>query len=122
MYEMREVKSPLECACLKEAGRIASEGIRTLVNSNIVGLRETELCGIAEAAARKAGAESIVFTICATGKRSNNIVPRATDKIVEDGDMVSFGLAVSYKGMFPPVRFHLWQGPILSIHGGPLMR
>ena len=98
MYEMREVKSPLECACLKEAGRIASEGIRTLVNSNIVGLRETELCGIAEAAARKAGAESIVFTICATGKRSNNIVPRATDKIVEDGDMVSFGLAVSYQG------------------------
>ena len=98
LYKMREVKSLLECACLREAGRIASEGIKALIHSDIVGMHETELCGIAEAAARKAGAESIVFTICATGKRTNNIVPRAADKYVEDGDMVSFGLAVSYEG------------------------
>lgn len=98
LYKMRAVKSPGEMACLREAGRIAQEGIKALVNSDLIGKKETELCGIAEAAARKAGAESIVFTICATGKRSNNVVPRAADKVVEDGDMISFGLAVMYEG------------------------
>lgn len=98
LYEMREVKSENERACLREAGRIAQSGIQALLEANIIGLTEKQAAGIAEAAARKEGAESIVFTICATGARSNNIVPRATEKVIEDGDMISFGLAVMYEG------------------------
>lgn len=98
-YQMREIKSAAERLCMKEAGRIAQEGIRALLETDIVGMRETQVCGIAEQAARKAGAEAIVFTLCSSGKRTNYVVPRAsTTKVVEDGDMVSFGLAVMYEG------------------------
>ena len=99
LYQMREIKSPLERDCLREAGRIAQEGIRELLKHDLVGMSETEACGIAEAAARKAGAEAIVFTLCSSGERTKHIVPRAsTKKIIENGDMVSFGLAVMYEG------------------------
>lgn len=98
-YQMREIKSPAERACMKEAGRIAQEGIRALLETDIVGMSETQICGIAEQAARSAGAEAIVFTLCSSGQRTNYVVPRAsTTKKVEDGDMVSFGLAVMYEG------------------------
>ncbi len=98
-YQMREIKSSSERACMKEAGRIAQEGIRALLETDIVGMSETQVCGIAEQAARAAGAEAIVFTLCSSGERTNYVVPRAsTSKKIEDGDMVSFGLAVMYEG------------------------
>lgn len=98
-YQMREIKSEAERACMKEAGRIAQEGIRALLETDIVGMSETGVCGIAEQAARAAGAEAVVFTLCSSGDRTNYVVPRAsTSKKIEDGDMVSFGLAVMYGG------------------------
>lgn len=98
-YQMREIKSEAERACMKEAGRIAQEGIRALLETDIVGMSETGVCGIAEQAARAAGAEAVVFTLCSSGDRTNYVVPRAsTSKKIEDGDMVSFGLAVMYEG------------------------
>lgn len=99
LYQMREIKSEAERACMKEAGRIAQEGIRALLEADIVGMSETGVCGIAEQAARAAGAEAVVFTLCSSGDRTNYVVPRAsTSKKIEDGDMVSFGLAVMYEG------------------------
>lgn len=99
LYQMREVKSPDECACMREAGRVAQAGIEALLHTNLVGMSETEAAGIAEAAARKAGAEAIAFTLCSSGSRTNFVVPRAsTDKIIEDGDMVAIGIAAMYQG------------------------
>ena len=98
-YSIREIKSEEEQACMREAGRIAQEGIRALLATDIIGKTETEICGIAEAASRKAGAEAIVFTLCSSGKRTNFVVPRcSTDKVIEDGDMVAFGIATMYQG------------------------
>lgn len=99
LYQMREVKSPDECACMREAGRIAQAGIEALLHTDLIGKSETEAAGIAEAAARRAGAEAIVFTLCSSGARTNFVVPRAsTDKIIEDGDMVAIGIAAMYQG------------------------
>ena len=99
LYKLREVKSADECACMRESGRIAQAGIEAVMKANLVGMSETEAAGIAEAAARKAGAEGIAFTLCSSGKRTNHVVPRAsTDKIIEDGDMVALGVATMYQG------------------------
>ena len=98
-YRLREVKSQAECACMREAGRIAQAGVEALLQADLIGMTETEAAGIAEAAARKAGAEAIVFTLCSSGKRTNYVVPRAsTDKVIEDGDMVAIGIAAMYQG------------------------
>ncbi|MEA4969957.1 MAG: M24 family metallopeptidase [Candidatus Pelethousia sp.] len=99
LYRMREIKSVAELACMREAGRIAQAGIEAVMHADLIGMPETEAAGIAEAAARKAGAEAIVFTLCSSGKRTNHVVPRAsTDKIIEDGDMVALGIATMYQG------------------------
>jgi Xaa-Pro aminopeptidase len=49
-------------------------------------------------AARKAGAESIVFTIMASGERTNTVIGRATERVIHQGDMVMCALAVQYEG------------------------
>ena len=98
-YQIREIKTAEECACMREAGRIAQAGIKALLSVDLVGLSETEACGIAEMAARRAGAEAFAFTLCSSGHRTDFVVPRAsTRKTIEDGDMVSIGLAVMYEG------------------------
>lgn len=98
-YKLREIKTPEEQACMREAGRIAQAGVRTLLETDLVGMTETEACGIAEKAARQAGAEAFAFLLCSSGSRTNFVVPRAsTKKVIADGDMVAIGVAAMYEG------------------------
>ena len=98
LYELRKEKSPDEVACLKEAARIADIGFKAMMQSDLIGMTELEAAGIAEAAARKAGAEHIIFQIFGSGERTHRIVGRPTDKVIEDGDMIMCALAVQYEG------------------------
>ena len=95
LYELRKEKSPDEVARLKEAARIADIGFKAMMQSDLIGMTELEAAGIAEAAARKAGAEHIIF---GSGERTHRIVGRPTDKVIEDGDMIMCALAVQYEG------------------------
>ena len=98
-YRIREIKSPEEQACMREAGRIAQAGIQALLEADLIGMTETAACGIAEKAARQAGAEAFAFLLCSSGRRTDYVVPRAsTKKVIEDGDMVSIGVAAMYEG------------------------
>lgn len=98
LFELRKTKSPSEIACLREAARIADQGMKAIMETNIVGMTEVAACGIAEAAARREGAEHIIFSVFGSGARTNTIVGRPTQKIIEDGDMIMLALAVQYEG------------------------
>ncbi len=98
LFELRRTKSENEIACLKEAARIADEGMKAIMSANIVGLTEVAACGIAEGAARREGAEHVIFTVFGSGERTNTIVGRPTQKIIEDGDMIMLSLAIQYEG------------------------
>lgn len=98
LIDLRKVKSKNEIACLKEAARIAETGFRAMMEADLIGKSERYAAGIAEGAARKAGAEDITFTVFGSGERSARIVGRAEDKIIEDGDMIMCALAVQYEG------------------------
>lgn len=98
LIELRRTKSANEIACIQEAARIADEGMKAIMGADIVGLSETAACAIAEAEARRQGAEHIIFTVFGSGKRSATIVGRPTDKVIEDGDMIMLALAVQYEG------------------------
>ena len=98
IFELRKTKSANEIACLQEAARIADEGMKAMMTSNLIGLTETAACAIAEGKAREEGAEHIIFTVFGSGDRTNRIVGRPTDKIIEDGDMIMLALAVQYEG------------------------
>ena len=98
LFDLRRTKSSNEHACLAEAARIADEGMKAIMQANIVGLTELQACAIAEGAARREGAEHIIFTVFGSGERTNTIVGRPTNKIIEDGDMIMLALAIQYEG------------------------
>jgi Xaa-Pro aminopeptidase len=96
--DLRRTKSGNEIACIREAARIADEGMKAIMQADIIGLTEIAACGIAENAARREGAEQIIFTVFGSGKRTATIVGRPTRKIIEDGDMIMLALAIQYEG------------------------
>lgn len=98
LFELRKTKSKAEIECLQEAARIADEGMKAIMQTNIIGMTEVAACGIAEGTARQEGAEHIIFTVFGSGERTHTIVGRPTNKIIADGDMIMLALAVQYEG------------------------
>jgi len=98
LFELRKNKSPAEIACLQEAARIADVGYKAMMEAELIGKTELYAVAIAEGAARAAGAEHVIFTIMGSGERSNSIIGRPTDKIIQDGDMIMCALAIQYEG------------------------
>lgn len=98
LFNLRKIKSENEIVCLTEAARIADSAYRVLVSSDLIGLTEIEAAGIIEAAARREGAEHVVFNVMGSGDRTNTIIGRPSYKVIEDGDMFMCALAVQYEG------------------------
>ena len=98
LFDMRKVKSENEIACLREAARIADAAYKVLMSSDMIGLTEIQAAGIIEGAARKEGAEHIIFNVMGSGERTNTIIGRPAYKVIEDGDMIMCALAVQYEG------------------------
>lgn len=98
LYSLRKEKSAEEIACLREAARIADAGFKALIEEDLIGKTELEAAGIAEGKARSEGAETIIFTVFGSGERTNTIVGRPTNKVIENGDMIMCALAVQYEG------------------------
>lgn len=98
LYGLRLIKSPNEIEMLKEAWRICDAGYKTVLDTDIVGLTENQAAAIGEKAARDAGAEHIAFTIFCSGDRTNTVVGRPSQKLIQKGDMIMYALAVQYEG------------------------
>ncbi len=98
LFELRKVKSANEIACLREAARIADLAFKAMMEADLIGKTERYAAGIAEGEARKHGAEAVIFTVFGSGKRSDTIVGRPTNKIINDGDMIMCALAIQYEG------------------------
>lgn len=98
--ELRIIKTAAEIACLREAGRQAGIGYRKLLEAAVPGNTET----------MAAGAEGINFTVFGSGKRTETIIGRATQKPIEDGDMIMAALAVQYEGYVATVEYPFVAG------------
>jgi Xaa-Pro aminopeptidase len=98
LYGLRLVKTPNEIEMLKEAWRVCDAGYKAVLDSDIVGLTENQAAAIGEKAARDAGAEHIAFSVFCSGGRTNTVVGRPSQKVIEKGDMIMYSLAVQYEG------------------------
>lgn len=112
LQELRSTKSAAEIECLKESGRIACAGYEKLLQNAIPGNTELMASGAAEGAARQAGAEDITFVVFGSGKRTNTIIGRPTEKVIEDGDMIMAAFAVQYQGYVTTVEYPFVAGKI----------
>ncbi|MFH0797662.1 MAG: Xaa-Pro peptidase family protein [Candidatus Omnitrophota bacterium] len=110
LEKMRLIKSESEVLCLKEAGRLAGIAYEELLKNAVPGQTELYATGKAEGAARSAGAEGITFTVFGSGQRTNTIIGRPTEKVIEDGDMMMVSIAVQYEGYVATAEFPFVAG------------
>ncbi len=105
LTRLRLIKTANEIACLREAGRQACEGYKKLLEYAVDGNTETMAAGAAEGAARMAGAEDINFMVFGSGKRTETVIGRATNKIMRNGEMLMAAMAVQYQGYVSTVEY-----------------
>lgn len=110
LQTLRIIKSAAEIACLQEAGRLACLGYEQLIRQAVPGNTELMAAGAAEGAARQAGAEAIAFTVFGSGPRTDTVIGRPTNRIMQDGEMIMAAFAVQYEGYIATVEFPFVAG------------
>jgi Xaa-Pro aminopeptidase len=85
-------------------------GYEKLMAECAPGNTERHAAGAGEGAARMAGAEDINFMVLGSGPRTGTIIGRATDRVIEDGDMIMAAMAVQYEGYVATVEFPFVAG------------
>ncbi|MGH2318121.1 M24 family metallopeptidase [Planococcus sp. SE5232] len=97
--KIRMVKTPEEVAVLKAAAKIADDAFEHICGFIRPGLTELEVSNELEFFMRKQGATSSSFdVIVASGLRSALPHGVATDKVIEDGDMITLDFGALYNG------------------------
>ncbi len=96
---LRRIKSEEEIRLIAEACRISDVGFEKTIPYIKAGVTEASLRTILECAMLEAGSEGKSFdTIVASGWRSAYPHGTATDKIIENGDLVTFDFGAIHKG------------------------
>lgn len=96
---LRQIKSAEELNFLREACRISDIAFEKTVPHIRAGITEARLRTILECAMLEAGSEGKSFdTIVASGERSAYPHGTATEKIIKEGDLVTFDFGAIYNG------------------------
>ena len=95
----RYVKSDWEVEQARAATRLCYQAYKAMAEQVKPGNAEYAVAAAGEAVCRKNGANSFAYqTIVGSGIRSNAVVPTATDKIMQAGEMVMLGIAPRING------------------------
>jgi len=99
MDELRMVKDASEIALMRRAGEIAGIGMKTAAKTLRPGITENEVAAEVEYAMRKAGGHGVATPVFVnSGIRSGWLHGTASDKVIENGDLVVLDLVPRYKG------------------------
>ena len=95
----RFIKSPWEIEQIRVAFGLADFCYDAMKEATVSGASEIQIAAAGEYAARSRGASGFGFSaIVGSGARSNAVVPTASSKVVEDGELVMIGLAPKING------------------------
>jgi Xaa-Pro aminopeptidase len=99
LQKIKYAKSAKELAIMQQANLAADAAFRGMLAAAVPGARETDVAGVAEFIFKQLGAHRLGFpTIVTSGARNYTVIGPATDKVIEDGDMVSMGLSPTWHG------------------------
>ncbi len=99
MDALRMVKDPSEIALMQRASEIAGIGMETAVKTLRSGITENEVAAEVEYAMRKAGGHGVATPVFVnSGIRSGWLHGTASDKVIEENDLVVLDLVPRYKG------------------------
>lgn len=97
--KLRYVKSEWELEMTAKAFAAADDGYRALASGVKAGQTEIQAAAAAEFAARKAGCDGFSYqTIVGAGERSVGIIPAASARVFQKGEIVISGIAPRYNG------------------------
>ncbi len=97
--ELRIIKTPTEVGYLREAARISSVAFDETVAAIRPGMRELEVAWMLEDAFRRHGGEGLSFPpIVASGERGALPHGRASERVIEHGDLVVMDFGATYRG------------------------
>ena len=96
---LRYYKSSWEIEQIRAAFQLADLSYEAMKEMIQVGNTEIQVAAAGEYAARSRGATGFGFSaIVGSGKRGNAVVPTATAKVMEDGELVMIGIAPKIRG------------------------
>ncbi|MDP3386522.1 MAG: Xaa-Pro peptidase family protein [Eubacteriales bacterium] len=108
---IRRIKSEEEISYIRQAAHIADQSFESLIKIMKAGMTEKEVMIELEYLMKKNGNESEPFgMIVASGKRSSLPHGRASDKIIETGDMVTIDFGGIYNGYASDMTRTVWMG------------
>jgi Xaa-Pro aminopeptidase len=97
--ELRYSKSPWEREQIRAAFKLADDCYTAMKAKVAPGVSEIEVAAAGEFAARSRGASGFGFSpVVGSGERSNAVVPTATSKKLESGELVMVGIAPKVQG------------------------
>jgi len=97
--ELRYTKSSWELEQIRQAFKLADFCYDAMKEKIAPGVSEIEIAAEGEYAARSRGASGFGFSaIVGSGKRSNAVVPTASSKKLEDGELVMIGISPKIRG------------------------
>ena len=97
--ELRYRKSPAELELFRFSSRIATEAMRAMLAVVEPGVRELEVAAEGDRVCKRMGAYAFGFdTIVCAAERIDTIIGRATNRVIEQGELVMIGLAPRYEG------------------------
>jgi Xaa-Pro aminopeptidase len=99
LLELRKVKSPAEVEVMRHGARIAQSGVESMYTLARPGLRERDLLAEYERTVRANGSDELPFaTQVAGGPRTSRVTAHATDRVLEEGDVVRSDSGALYRG------------------------
>ena len=101
LFSARYVKSASEQRIMRSAALISTHAMRAMVESVDAGVRETQVAANGDYVMRALGADGRpgVCTLVNSGERISNVIGRASNRVIEGGDMVLLGLSARLQGL-----------------------
>lgn len=105
LLKMRYHKSPTELEMIRTAATITSWAMDVMLKLVRPGMRELEVAAYADFVMKWLGADRLgVYTQVQSGPRVVTLIGRATNKIIEEGELVGLGVSARYDGLAACVR------------------
>jgi Xaa-Pro aminopeptidase len=97
--EMRQVKSDLEIAMIKEAHAISERALHDILNTIKPGMTEKQVLGIVYESLYRHGAEAEGFpNYVFGGRKTRNAIARATYDTIKKGELIQLCIGARYGG------------------------
>lgn len=98
MWQMRQVKSPAELACLQVAAEICDRATAAGFSAAAEGVNEREVCAAITAEALRCGADNTRLVLMASGPRSAALHGALGHRTLTDGDILHVEMVPHFRG------------------------